>query len=146
MRSAYIPHERVQTFPVGPSRTKQSFRDESEINKIVARYQKTGILDHVAKYGGSYGDLPGPEDFHAAMNLVTDASSMFEELPSSVRSRFANDPSSFLEFVGNDENHAEMVEMGLIRETPASEPAAEAPAEATGGEITPEPEPPVEGS
>lgn len=143
MRSAYIPHEPVQTVPVGLSRTKQSFRDESEINKIVARYQKTGIVDHVAKYGGSYGDLPGPEDFHAAMNLVTDASSMFEELPSSVRSRFANDPSAFLEFVGNEENHAEMVKMGLIRETPAPEPVTEAEPEVPVGDPSPETEPSV---
>jgi len=140
IRSAFTPHERFLTVTSGPSRTKQSFREESEINNIVARYQKTGILDHVAKYGGSYGSMPAAGDFHEAMNLVTEAQSMFEELPSSVRSRFANDPASFLEFVGDDENRDEMVTMGLL-DAPSAAPAAaeEAPEPPTPGSTSDDP-------
>lgn len=127
----FAPHPRVTSDPEGPSRTKQSFQEESEINNIVARYQKRGIIDHLSKYGGTYGDMPAPDDFHEAMTLVTEAQSMFEELPSNVRNRFKNDPAEFLDFVGNEENAAEMVEMGLMDPIPP-EPAPEAvPAEET---------------
>lgn len=140
MHSMFKPHPRVTADPVGPSRTKQSFAEESEINVIVARYQKHGIIDHVAKYGGMYGDMPGPDDFHQAMNMVTEAKSMFEELPSNVRSRFENDPAAFLEFVGNEENHDEMVEMGLLAkrpEAPADPAEGDPPAEPVGDPAEP---------
>lgn len=127
MQGMYIPHTPVRKLFLKPSRTKQSFRDESEINNIVARYQKTGIVDHVAKYGGMYQDMPHQDDFHQAMNLVTEATSMFNELPSNLRGRFENDPAAFLEFVGNEDNHAEMVEMGLMPDPRGPEPAPDAP-------------------
>jgi len=131
--SMFKSHPRVTAEPRGTSRTKQSFAEESEINRIVARYQKTGIVDHVAKYGGMYGDMPDQDDFHEAMNLVTEAQTMFNDLPSNVRSRFTNDPAEFLEFVSDPENRDEMIKMGLITSGTASEadedpPAADPPA------------------
>lgn len=142
IRSVYFPHNRLYTPITGPSRTKQSYQEESEINNIVKRYMKTGMLDHLAKYAGRYDDLPAAGDFHQAMNLITDANSMFEELPSAVRSRFGNDPAGFLDFVGNPENREEMVEMGLIRPEIATETDAEADPTEPVGDPTPEPEPP----
>jgi len=104
MRSAFKPHDRVFT-PVGTiSRTQQSFRDETDINQIMAKYQKTGIIDHVNEHGPRYGDQPSAPDYHTAMNLVADTNSMFEELPSSVRADFDNDPSQFLDYVADEGN------------------------------------------
>ncbi len=119
LRNAYYPHERVQKDPGGPSMTQQNFRDETDINQILAKYTKTGLLDHVNKYGGQYADMPGEIDFHAAMNLVTKAQTMFAELPSKIRGEFANDPALFLDFVENPENRAAAIEMGLY---PPEEP------------------------
>jgi len=134
MRSAYYPHVRVTADPVGPSKTKQSMADESNINIIMARYVKTGLIDHVSKYGPRYADMPNMSDFHEAMTLVTEAQQMFEELPAEIRSNFKNDPADFLDFVTNPENEEAMIEMGLADaqnepDAPALDPAAHAAAE-----------------
>ncbi len=114
LRSAYYPHERVRTETPGPSMTQQNFRDETNINLILAKYAKTGLLDHVNKYGGHYAEMPNENDFHAAMNLVTSAQSMFNELPSGIRGKFYNDPAQFLDFIDDPENRDEAIEMGLF--------------------------------
>ena len=122
---------RVPTKITDPSRAKQSFKAECDINNIMAKYQKTGAVSHFAKNSPRYGDATGA-DFHTAMNLVTETQQLFLELPSSIRNRFGNDPSAFLDFVQNPDNRAEMVEMGL-RERSAPEKAklaADEPAEA----------------
>ena len=51
------PHPRVYTNQSDmPSMTKQSFKDECDINKIMAKFQKTGAIEHYAKHAPSYGD------------------------------------------------------------------------------------------
>ena len=63
------------------SLTKQSFKDEVNINKIMAKFQKSGAIDHYAKHAPTYGDATS-EDLHTALGIIADAESMFEELPS----------------------------------------------------------------
>ena len=93
---------------------KQSFRDECDINKIMARFQKTGILDHYTKHAPEYQDIPAIE-YLDALNIVATAETMFEELPSEARKRFENSPDKFLDFVQDPENLAEMRKMGLAK-------------------------------
>lgn len=140
MRSSYVPHERLQMFPMGPSRTKQSFVEESNINTIMAKYEKTGLIEHQNKYGeGRYTDMPNEADFHEAMSLVAEANSMFADLPAGIRRRFDNDPGEFLEFVDDDANRDEMREMGLLGPETAPEPD---PAKPAGDPPTDPPTPP----
>lgn len=96
-----------------PSLTKQSFKAECDINNIISRYNKTGMLDHVMKTGGRYGDFCDVEDYHTSVLKVVEAQRMFESLPSTLRSRFANDPGNFLMFVQDPANVDEMVKLGL---------------------------------
>ncbi len=133
MRSAYYPHERVQTIPVGPSMTQQNFKDETDINLILAKYAKSGLIDHINKYGGHYAEMPAEQDFHAAMNLVTNAQTMFAELPSEIRNMFDNDPGQFLDFVDNPENREEAIEMGLFPQDAPKELPESKEAKTTGG-------------
>ncbi len=129
---------RVFTVPRGKSRTKQSFREESEINNIVARYVKTGLVDHLARYGGEYG-FATSIDFHSAMNVVTKADQMFADLPADTRRRFGGDPALFLEFVQNPENQEEMISLGLAKRMEGVKPVvAEPVSEAESAPITPE--------
>lgn len=112
----------MQTDTPGVSRTKQSFKDESDINHIMARYLKTGIIDFTAKNAPQYGDCTGIE-FEAGMQLIARAQTMFEELPSAIRARFENEPAQFLEFVQNPKNAKEARELGLLPpETPEATP------------------------
>lgn len=119
----YRPHERVQLkFPEGSGRTKQSFKDECDINKVMKRFEKTGVIGHVAKVQGRYGDFLGYEEYHQVMSKVALVQQMFESLPAKLRKRFANDPAEFLEFAQDTANAEELREMGLL---PAAPPARE---------------------
>lgn len=87
--------------------TEQHHEKACNINSIIARYQKTGLVDHVQKYEGVYGDVTGA-DFKSAMDLVKNAETEFHELPSSVRKHFDNDPSAYLDLVMTDEGVQEL--------------------------------------
>lgn len=110
--TAYGKKTKVRTVNNEPSMTKQSFRDEANVNFIVSQYQKTGMLQHREVHEGQYGEF-ADLDYHTAMNIVTSADQMFQSLPSNVRNRFANDPALFLDFVQDPENQDEMAAMGL---------------------------------
>jgi len=113
-RTAYSPHQSHSISFAAQGRTKQSFKDECDINVIMARYQATGQLpDNLNPSSPQYIDATG-FDFDLAMNLVAEASSSFEELPSAIRARFNNDPCAFLDFVHDPANHSEMADMGLL--------------------------------
>lgn len=105
------------TFAPGFGRTKQAFAEECDINHIMARYQRTGVLDFAQKHQGQYGDVTGL-DFEVGMQAIRLAQAMFNDLPSSVRARFKNDPGEFLDFVQDDVNRAEATRLGLLKPVP----------------------------
>lgn len=107
-----------------PSRTKQSFKDECNINKILERFSKTGELTHLMKAEPRYGDFADVGTFQEAMGVVAFAHEQFAALSAAVRKRFNNDPSEFLEFANNPENHKEMVKLGLAVVIPTETPPA----------------------
>lgn len=129
-RSAYGPRLRVglscPELPYG--RTKQSMKDECDINNIMKKFQTTGLVTFVNEHQPQYSDATSIE-FQAAMELVAAADSMFEELPSTWRARFENDPAQFLRFVENPANRAEAIALGLIRPeaTPVAAPPGKSP-------------------
>lgn len=112
--------------PKGVSLTKQSFKDECDINVLMRRYEKTGLVDHVNTHQGNYGDFINAPDFHSAMNQIMAAEDMFMSLPSRIRARFANDPAAFLEFAQDPSNAEEMQSLGLIPAPAPEEPAGAA--------------------
>ncbi len=97
----------------GESRTKQSMRDECDINNIMKKYKKHGKLPELIKKNPQYGDFSNVNDYQESCNIVIKAKEQFDNLSSEVRNRFANDPSKFLEFVNKEENKEEMYKMGL---------------------------------
>lgn len=112
-RSAYSPRVRVALSFAPQGRTKQSFKAECDINNLMSRYLKTGVLDFVNKHAPQYQDVTGL-DYQEAMDIVAHGNSMFNELPSKLRAEFDNDPALFLDFVSDPENAPEMAEMGLL--------------------------------
>lgn len=118
---------RVRVFEV--SRTKQAMKEECDINNIMKRYERTGIVQHVNKHAAQYGDVPAV-DLLEAYAIVEKAKSMFDDLPAKARKRFGNDPMEFLAFVQNPENKAEAEALGLLHvpaKTPDTKPAEPAP-------------------
>ena len=106
-------HPRVPFETQGETMTKQAFKNETDINWILHRYQKTGLIEHVNRLQGEYVDLGSSVDYHQASNMLLAAQEAFDSLPSSIRKRFDNDPGSFLAFVEDPKNAQEMVELGL---------------------------------
>lgn len=84
-----------------PSMTKQSFKDECDINNIVKRFEATGIVDHLNLKAaeGVYQDLPDPIDLQGALDVSRHASEAFAALPAVLRAHFDNDPVKFLDAV-----------------------------------------------
>jgi len=122
-KSAYDPHPRIQPKLNPKSLTHQSMAPECDINTIMKKYERTGILEHRNRFEGTYGDFTQvPENYHESMNAVLAADEMFGTLPSRIRRRFHNDPGVFVEFAANPENAEELVKLGLAkrRETQGS--------------------------
>jgi len=121
-------------------KTKQSHKDECDVNRIMARYMQTGVIDFVNKHAPQYGDVTA-RDYTSAMNQVAAAQSMFYDLPSAIRNRFENNPALLLDFVQNPANKAEAHALGLMR--PDYDPNP--PAQSTPLPGVSQPEKPAEG-
>jgi len=98
------------------SRVQKHFKEECDINHLLARYNKTGQLPGLIKENPMYGDFSNPLDFQEAQNLIIHANSQFNALSARTRDRFANDPQKFLEFATNPSNREEMAKLGLLNE------------------------------
>lgn len=101
-----------QSHPEGESLTQQSDADDADINVIMARYQKTGMMPGIQETP-LQGDFSSGEDFRALQDKLLAAREAFGEIPAEIRKRFNNDPAQFVDFVQNPENADELVKMGL---------------------------------
>ena len=109
----------------GEGRTMQEFKDECDINTIMHKYTRDGLVDHVREHEGKYGDFTAVVDYHTAMNITVEAREMFMTLPADLRSEFDNDPGKFLDFANDPENEEKMREMGLLPHDAVSQPESE---------------------
>lgn len=123
VKNRFSPSQKCVS-PRGIEPAQQQFKQDADLNSIMAKFQKTQSLEHVKLYQTEYG-FASPTDYHQSLNTVIKAEQMFAELPSTVRNRFANKPAAFLEFVQNPENKAEAQELGLTVVPPQG--AASAP-------------------
>ncbi len=89
----YTPH----------GRTKQSQKDECDINKLLERSAREGSLSHLDKYQARYGDF-SDFDFTEHAIKMAEGQTIFENLPAEVKKEFDQSPDKFFEFVTNPEN------------------------------------------
>lgn len=94
------------------SRTKQSFKDEVDINTIVKRFGITGQMPVPSRLP-TYDDFTGIEDYQSALNALLDAAAAFDDLSADIRRKFDNDPQQFLEYVNNPDNRESLYDLGL---------------------------------
>ena len=113
MRSFYVKHERVFAPIEGPSMTREEFADECDINQIMRKYEKHGVITHVARSQPRYVDFADAPDFQSAMNQLIEAEAAFMTLPARVRKEFDNDPTLFVEYASDPDNLEQMREWGL---------------------------------
>lgn len=122
-----------------PSLTRQEFAADADINEIMRRYQKTGVLP-VNGRDPVYVDWTAvPSNLQDAMSAMYEAEAAFMTLPAEVRREFDNDPIAFVAFASNRENLVQMQDWGLAPK-PASAPSAPgAPASAGAPSALPTP-------
>ena len=104
-----------------PSLAQQHMRDECDINMIVERFGVTGQLP-VKAIEPSYGDFSGVTDYHTALNKIKAAEAEFMALPAKLRAKFDHDPNALLNFLENEANRNEAIELGLIDGEPVAQP------------------------
>ena len=105
-----------------PSLTKQSFKDECDVNQVMKRFNKTGVLDHTNPRRPVYADVSNFTDYQTSVGIVLRAHESFENLPAEIRAKFENDPGKLLEFIDDPANAEEAIELGIIPNPEASEP------------------------
>ena len=116
-----------------PSLAQQHMKDECDINVIVERFGVTGSMP-VAPIEPSYGDFSGVSDYHSALNAIRASDEAFMALPAKIRAKFDHDPNALLNFLQNEDNRDEAIEIGLIDGQPVVAPivsAVETPKESS---------------
>lgn len=124
--SGLLPNGRKQ-FAIyfdDPSLTVQSEKDETDINKIIAKVAKGGDLLHVNERVAKYGDFADVPSYQEALDYVSRAQGSFMAMSPQVRERFGNDPGKMILFLQDEKNYDEAVKLGLIvaKPTPPVEP------------------------
>lgn len=105
--------KRVFTVNDEVSRTDQSFDKDVNVNYIMAKYLKTGQIDHLTKNRGIYADVSQITDLLTATEQVKKANHAFNSLPAEIRKRFGNSPVSMVEFLQDPKNDTEAIKLGL---------------------------------
>lgn len=119
---------RVVTMLEGESMAQQQFKAQCDVNKIMAKFKKTGSVTHLRNRAeGVYADLVDAPDYRQAMDTVVKANEAFAALPAATRQRFGNDPHAMISFLANPENVKEAVKLGLmeVHATKESDPVVE---------------------
>lgn len=104
-----------------PSQTLQSFKDDADINCIIARFENTGVLvDPTVPVSRTpqFGDFSDMPSYQEAQNVLVAANNAFSDLPAKIRERFGNDPAAYFDFVQSlkegSEDYVEAIRLGII--------------------------------
>lgn len=136
----FSPPPAVVTKIQGPSLTEQHHKRETEINGVVSRFMRTGILGDPNSYRDmKFGDFSQIGSYQDAQNAIVDAKERFLALPAKVRAEFDNDPGKLLAALSDGSQLEKLVKLGLVS-APAPEvgtpdnpaPMKEAPPPAEG--------------
>ena len=82
----------------GVGKTKQKVGVEHDINKIVAKFKRTGQLPVLTDSKGQFVDTISVGDYQTCLERIRLAEETFAAYPSAFRRRFNNDPNQFLEY------------------------------------------------
>jgi len=116
-KTQYKPHppRQFSFTPSGESRTQQQFKQECDVNHILAKYKKTGMISHLNKHQGQFGDFSNLEDYQTSLIKLQTAQESFNALPSELRSKFQNDPAQLIAFLSDPKNKEEAKKYNLLK-------------------------------
>ena len=122
-RNKRTPEGKID-FKWGEGRTRQSEKAYADINKIMRKYAKTGVLPPQTRQG-FFADVSKCGDYREALARVEQADKLFWNLDPEIRKKFANDPAQFLDYVAVPGNLDSLEELGLISEDVEAPPPVE---------------------
>ena len=93
------------------NRTKQAFKDLTDINKIVQRHQIPMATSHAVRFPEEYYADFENMDLLDAFRKIERINVAFDDLPSEVRKDFHNDPFAFAAFVTDPVNKGRLAEL-----------------------------------
>ena len=131
--------------PSSRSRTKQGFAKEADINNIMMRASKTGVLvdpSIVSNRRPYFSDFSDVGDFQSIVNRIRSVEGAFMMLSAKIRSKFDNDAGKLLDFVADPVNAKEAQELGLLP-VPVVSRYVNEPAEKQAGQVIDAPVPPA---
>lgn len=98
--------ERVQLFCSESTLTKQSFKDECNINKIVQKFAATGQMPNLNNLEAQYGEAP-TIDLKESLDLVKNLHREFDDLTPEIQARFGGNAQNYAQFLSDYENNPE---------------------------------------
>lgn len=124
-----MPERAVPRFPTVLSTkriTEQHHKPVCNINSIMARYNKTGLLPITSRLA-QFADVSGVTTYHEAVEKCREVNNLFAELPSAVRKEFRNDPGELIQFLSDENNREKAIELGLIERPVVDNVSPESP-------------------
>lgn len=123
-QKAYGTKITPKTINTEPSMTKQSLAENLDVNNIIRRYNKTGVLQKMTDFEGLYGQFDDI-DLREAIEKVEAAKNVFMEVPSQIRNLFENNAGSFIDYATNPANIQQLRDWGLANPAPEILPPVE---------------------
>jgi len=111
--SKYKGHKKIKLECKDPTLTDISQQNASDINNIMRKYKKTGVITHITNAIPTFGDVSQIGDYQSCLEHVRRAEQLFSELPALTRERFQNDPTQFVSFMDDENNLEEAIKLGL---------------------------------
>lgn len=123
-----MPEDRRRSYHPegGRQMTKQSEADSTDINRIMEKWIRTGVVPQSGQTP-HYGDFSSHLDFHTALSRVRQAEAEFMNLSPHVRKFCDNDPGKFLDLVMDADGRAQLEQLGMVSDF--APPGAPEPAE-----------------
>lgn len=98
--------------------TVQADREDADINKIIARFNKSGQLPPTFRGEPFYGDVSELGDLQESLIKIKEADELFMSYPAELRERFDNDPVKLVDFLKDEKNRKEAEDLGLVVRQP----------------------------
>jgi len=122
---------KFKTIHTGETLTRESFRDECNINSIMGKAQR-GINVPINKKSPLFQDVSDIGTFQSINLRMQEIQDEFmHKIPAEIRLRHGNDPGRFADWIQKPENKDEAIRLGLIVD---NERAAQIRAEAKADE------------
>jgi len=118
---------RVQTINNEPDMAQQQYKDSTDVNTIMNKYEKTGVVTHLAKSQGYFKELGEPEDLLDAKMRLIKAERAFDALPAEIRAQCDHNPANFLTMLKDPTKKELLTQYGILDPVKKTDPGVVTP-------------------